>query len=198
MGRGWGVAGGLMVASALGVIVVSVWLIVTHGPITDVYRWPTITVFGRSVPQLVLLPALGVLDALIAVMIGGAVVHRAETTQRRPSGLARMSGGLGVLTLGMACGVILYILTAAPPPAPVATIAPPLDDATPAVADVADQAVQLTTDAAQAAAPEGMSMVSYILLAGMLTLLVVGLGWCFYRAIRASAAAKAEVQEPEV
>ncbi len=198
MGRGWGVAGGLMVASALGLIVVSVWMIVAHGPITDVERWPRITAFGLTMPELVLLPALGVIDALIAVIIGGAVVHRAETTDHRPSGLARMSGGLGVLSMGMACGVILYILTVAPPPTPVATIAPALDDAAPAAADVADQAAQLAAEASQAAAPEGMSTVSYIVLAGMLTLLVVGLGWCFYRALRAGAAAKAEPQEPEI
>jgi len=41
-----------------------------------------------------------------------------------------------------------------------------------------------------------LSLVSYIILAVMLALIVVGLGWCFYRAIRAAGAAAPE-QEAE-
>ena len=41
-----------------------------------------------------------------------------------------------------------------------------------------------------------LGIVSYLMLGGMLTVLVVGLGWCFYRALRA-AGSKAGPQVPE-
>ena len=44
---------------------------------------------------------------------------------------------------------------------------------------------QTPAAATSPAAPE-MTRVSYIVLAGMLALLVIGLGWCFYRALKAA------------
>ncbi len=226
LGRAGGAAGAHMVLVAMMLIVVTVWLIVAYGPITDRAQWPAVQICGLTVPKVAFLPAIAAGDALIAVLIGGFLVHRAETTARRPSGLARLSAGVGVLMLGMACGVILYTVipaaakppTAKPapeaqqaevdpyaglPPALAAALAeaadqdqaPEADQAQPPAADATPESQADGDDAPQLA--EGMSAVSYTVLAMMLTLLVGGLGWCFYRAIRASAAAKNGQQTQE-
>ena len=198
LGRAVGTAGTVLLLAAMAIIVMTVWQILAHGPITDTTKWATVELWGLTAPKLAILPAIAAVDALVAVLIGGLMVHRAEKTERRPSGLARVSAGVGVLLLGVACGVILYTLVALNPLADDNDqgLEAPLETA-PAAAEVI-AASSADTPAEQAG--EGMSAVSYIVLAMMLTLLVAGLGWCFYRAIRASAAAKngQQTQEAEM
>ncbi len=110
--------------------------------------------------------------ALAATVIGTIVVARAERMRYRPSAFARISAGLGVMEIGACAGLAMPML------------------------------ILLHRTAAEAApAPEAppqteMTWVSYAVLAGMLSLLVGGLGWCFYRAIKAAgAAAPAQLAE---
>ena len=109
------------------------------------------------------------LAALLALVLGAGAVHHGENHKKRPSGLARQAAGLGVIGLGSAIGVMLGMF------------------------------LRLNPTSVQAAeqATEHLQPMSYVVLAFMLTLLVGGLGWCFYRAIKAAGAAAAEEQLPE-
>lgn len=103
--------------------------------------------------------------ALVGLVLGVGVVRFGETRQRRPSGLARLAAGAGIMTLGCIGGIALSLLVtlhgrtgggAAQPASP-----PPAEPDT------------LTTEAS-------------VVLCVMLTILVVGLAWCFYRSVKAA------------
>jgi len=108
------------------------------------------------------------LFCIAAAVAGAVVVLRAERTRHRPSSFARISAGLGVMGVGACIGLLMPMLVL-----------------------IHDTVSEPQTAPAEAAAAE-MTPVSYVVLTAMLGLLVVGLGWCFYRAIRASGAAAAE------
>jgi NSS family neurotransmitter:Na+ symporter len=120
--------------------------------------------------------------ALLAVVIGCARVAWGERHQHRPSRLSRLSGGLGTLMLGAAGGVGLQLLLTWQ-----------------AAKEKAETATQPATGTAAGAAPvvRHLSGLSYVVLAVMVTLLVVGLAWCFYRAVKAAGGAQPEEQYPE-
>jgi len=99
------------------------------------------------------------LFALAGTVVGAVVVHRAERTQHRPTTWARISAGLGVMGVGAALGLLMPMLIA-----------------------IHQQAAG-PEEAATAPAAEITSL-SYVVLTAMLALLVIGLGWCFYRAIK--------------
>ena len=101
------------------------------------------------------------LAALAAVVLGSCGVAHAEKAGRRANPLARLSAGMGVVTLGGTSGVVLFILV---------------------------MLYQFGAGAATPAAAEAeqLSAMSYVVLVGMATILIGGLGWCFYRAIKAS------------
>ena len=111
-------------------------------------------------PVLTVLLCISALAALAAVVLGSRGVAHAEKSGRRANPLARLSAGMGVVTLGGTGGVVLFILVM--------------------LYQFGAEAAPLATEA------EHLSAVSYVVLAGMATILVGGLGWCFYRAIKAS------------
>ena len=219
LGRLVGGAGTLLALAAVTILCLTVAMIVINGaPLTDESTWPAVKLSELTMPKLTLFPVIAAADALIAMVVGGFLVHRAEKTQRRPSGLARLSGGVGVLTLGAACGVMLFMLVAVNPvdktnateETPTATSqdvragvtiteAATEADATGEHATAEAAASEAAPQEAATATEEGMSTVSYIMLASMLTVLVAGLGWCFYRAIKASVSTgEGEEQKAEV
>ena len=162
LGRRAGLIASALLVAGIVAIGCSAGGILADGPITSA-EWAKSVVFRLSVTNACWLPAAAAALALLAVIIGGATVHRAERTERRPSGLARLAGGVGTLALGSALGLLLYVVVVLNPIA-----SPP------------------GNDPAEAAAPaEELSGASLIVLSVMLSLLVVGLGWCFYKAIKA-------------
>ena len=142
--------------------------------------------------------------ALLATLIGAFGVGRAEKTRRRPSTLARTSAGIGVMSLGACVGTPDgHIPHNKPPRAGGRDIARSPGRNHPAGLGVGrgdnatgnHRAPEPTTAKTQPAAttgpssanePREMSWPSYLVLAVMVTLIVVGLLWCFYRAIKAS------------
>jgi len=132
---------------------------------------PAYPLFGYTLPRPTILAGIAAIFALLAVVVGGRVVHRAERTERRPSGLARMAAGWGVMAFGAAGGVLLTLAVFLNP------------------AKAAEAAVESASEVGGA---------SYVVLTVMLTLLVVGLGWCFYRAVKAISLRNAPTpQRPE-
>ena len=125
---------------------------------------------GWQVPRVIVVAGWGAALALLGVILGAAVVAFGERRSRRPSGLARFAAGLGLMTFGAAGGLVVGMMVITHGLAKVPVAAPPEQDA--------------------------LTAPSYIVLAMMAGLLVVGLGWCFHRAIRASGASAAE-QVPE-
>ncbi|MFP3937936.1 MAG: sodium-dependent transporter [Phycisphaerae bacterium] len=116
--------------------------------------------------------------ALVALIVGSAGVTWGEKHEHRPSRLSRLAGGLGTLMFGAAGGVGLQLVLA-------------WREAAAGAAQ--GQAVE---EAAEPAVRE-LTGVSYVVLAVMVTLLVFGLGWCFYRAVKAAGGTTPEEQYPE-
>jgi len=128
------------------------------------------TVGSYQVPQATLILCGGVALGLLAALIGSRAVVWSERNARRPSGLARLSAGLGVMVAGSGAGALLALLV-------------------------------LLNEFAGSTQPssgvEELGSASYVVLTSMATLLVVGLGWCFYRAIKAAGATEAPEQVSE-
>jgi len=162
LGRGIGVAGTVLVALAYAGIAVCFAL--ARGAIAD---------GGGRVPYalawLVVIALAPVsLLSLVATALGATVVARAEATGHRPSGFARTAAGLGVMGIGATVGLLIPLL-------------------------VFLHEIILPADTQPQASPvTEMTWVSYAVLAAMLTLLVGGLAWCFYRAAKAAGAGTAE------
>ena len=107
--------------------------------------------------------------ATSAVVLGAAAVVRSEGRDLPPSVPARLAGALGTIALGAGGGISLALWVL--------------------VAEIKQTSVKSTTE---------MTGEAHVIMAVMIGLLVVGLGWCFYRAIKAAgAAADAEPQLPE-
>ena len=159
LGRAVGVVGTVLAALAIGGIIACFALARSAllgggGHVPYAFAW-----------FVVILVAPVSLLALAATVMGAILVHRAEKTLHRPSAFARISAGLGVMSLGACIGLLVPML-------------------------VFLRGILLPASqpaAAEEAVPE-MTWVSYAVLSGMLALLVVGLGWCFYRAVTASGA----------
>jgi len=174
-GREAGVLATVLALQAITIMVVTVSLLLA-GVGDDHVR----VHFALKVPGIWHLPLAAAAFALAAIVAGGVAVSRAEKDGRRASGFSRLAAGTGTLTLGSAVGVALYCIVTLNPTA---------------------EAAEVATDAAAATEKpaEVLSLPSWIMLAAMIVMLVVGLGWCFYRAIRASAAAGApEPQRAEL
>lgn len=105
--------------------------------------------------------------ALVATVLGTRHVLRAERAELRPHWTARLAGGLGAVAVGLACGVAMALWVQA--------------------AGITERPVQAQTE---------LQLAAYVILALMLALIVGGLAWCFYRAIRA-AGTDAPEQLPE-
>ncbi|HDZ21740.1 hypothetical protein LCGC14_0285020 [marine sediment metagenome] len=130
------------------------------------------TFLGLNVATISLTPAIVAVLTVVVILLGGRTVSRAEKADRRPSSLARLSAGVGVLTLGSAFGLILYCLVALNPIA----------------------AATKTSETAPAA-PQELSAPGHVVLALMIAMLVIGLIWCFYRAIKAGKNGGRQVSE---
>ena len=135
--------------------------------------------------------------ALAGLALGSMIVGRGERRSLRPSGLGRWAAGWGIVLVGAAAaiGLSFYVLEAkmnAAPGVAADMAAKAAAEQAPAVVGQMPAAVEQAL-AAPATAAE-LSSMSYLVLAGMLTLLVGGLGWCFYRAVKAAGGA----EEPQV
>ncbi len=137
----------------------------------------------------------GAMCAGVLAVVGGAmIVAKAEGGRKRPSGFARFSAGGGVMVVGAVVGVMLAAAILPPrlekkhaavqlvmAETPVIATTQPAETATqPATAEADDQA-----PVAQPRTHE-LSTSSYLVLTAMIALLVVGLAWCFFRAIKSA------------
>jgi len=111
---------------------------------------------------------LGGVAALAALVLTGPMVLRLERKQIKASMVARLGAGIGVLGLGVCGGLGLAL----------------------AVIAAKFPAVETKYDAE-------LSGTSYVVLGVMLALIVVGLLWCFYRAIKAAGGASPPEQPAE-
>jgi NSS family neurotransmitter:Na+ symporter len=116
-------------------------------------------------------PIRGVLIAVIclsaaAAAIGAVSVTRAEKRGLKPSKSARMGGGLGVMAGGMGLGLMTALWVL--------------------VKGKSLKPMRHSTE---------MTAQAYVIMAVMLTILVVGLGWCFYKAMKASGGAETPQNE---
>jgi len=164
LGRGAGVLGTLLVTLALALIICAVRLMALHSAGFNELR-----LLGERMPAKCSLYTAAV-AALLATILGSAIVVKAESSERRPSGLARFAAGMGIMAFGASAGAVLHAFL----------LANPVEKA------AESKAVETELTAA-----------SYVVLTCMLTLLVVGLAWCFYRAIRATTSASAAAQTSE-
>ena len=162
MGRAVGVLGSLLVAAALAGVVWS-FAATRRLKIADAEHqgiasaMPFYDVVGYEVPQVTVALAGCLAASVLATLIGASVVTRAEKSRRRPSTWARSAAALGVLSIGACAGTLA--------------------------------SVALTLHKFKDAKIEKhgeLSIASYVMLTAVLGILVVGLGWCFYRAIRAA------------
>jgi len=169
-GRAVGIiAAGLVVAGLASVVRSFILVVRAHW---EVHQGLDILSGEPSLFQLAIIHGIaGAVLAGIAAAVASVVVVRAENSEKRPSGFSRIAGGLGVVVLGGAGGVMLSLAVLMNPQA---------------------------TAAGEAAKQEGeLVSSSYVVLAVMLALLVIGLGWCFYRAIKAGGNARGRQQVSE-
>jgi len=180
-GRTAGLVGCVFVAIGIGAVIVGFDLGMTANAagakgfeIADVI--PVYTILGCEVSLVVAALLVGLVASIVALALGALAVHRGERDARRPSGFARAAAALGVMSTGGAAGVLLSM----------AVLMHKLCEAGP-------------VSAAQAAEEaDSLSAPSYVVMAVMLALLVMGLGWCFYRAIKAAGRpAEQQEQRPE-
>jgi len=180
-GRGNGLVGCVFVAIGIAAAVVAFDLAMAANAadakgfeIADVM--PVFAIRGYEVPLVFAVLLVGLVASIVATVLGSAVVYLGERDARRPSGFARAAAALGVMSTGAVGGVLL------------------------AVGVLMNKLSESGTDAPAKAAEEAdfLSVPSYIVMAVMLGLLVIGLGWCFYRAIKAAGrSAERQAQMPE-
>ena len=104
----------------------------------------------------------------IAVVLGAIGVVSAERRQQRPHALDRAAGSLGAIGCGLGAGAAMALWVL--------------------VAKIQEK--QITTQ-------KEMEPLAYVVLGAMLALLIVGLAWCFYRALKAVGRANQHTQLPE-
>ena len=110
----------------------------------------------------------GALAGLLALLVGGLSVWQMERRLIKASMLTRLAAALGILTVGLAGGLVLTAWTMA----------------------TRFQIKPIVYN-------NELSGASYLILGGMLGLIVIGLLWCFYRAIRATSRPDEAPQLPE-
>jgi len=117
---------------------------------------------------IVVLLVLGGLAALVSLLLGGATVMRRQRRGESAHAASQLAASLGVVGLGICGGLALAFTTLK-----TRFVVKPM-----------------TYD-------HQLSGISYLVLGGMLGLIVIGLLWCFYRAIKAAAAEPGEEQLAE-
>jgi len=106
--------------------------------------------------------------AAVAVLLGTVRVVRAEKSHRRPRGMSRLTGALGTICLGLCAGLSL--------------------------------ALWVLRSGAQAGTVKHsphMQPMAYVILGLMLAALVVGVTWCFYRALTRNGSPGPDRPEPQ-
>ncbi|MBN1554563.1 MAG: sodium-dependent transporter [Phycisphaerae bacterium] len=112
---------------------------------------------------------VGVVLAVLATIFGVQAVNRAERHGAKPHWTAQLSGALGTLMSGAGAGLGLALYVLA--------------------AKIQAANVRHTTE---------LQTMAYVIMAVMIALLVGGIGWCLYRAVKAAAAEKADEQTAEI
>ena len=125
-------------------------------------------IWGLDVSVPVALAICAMVAAVAAVVFGSIATVRAERQGQKPHWSSQLAGIGGVLSLGGVLGISLALYVL--------------------WYKIDPKGVKHTTE---------MQPLAYVMLAVMLGILVVGLGWCFYRAIKAADRANPGKQRPE-
>ena len=128
---------------------------------------PVYEIWGGDVPLAIPVLIGAAVAGAVAIVLGSVAVVRAEKRLQTPSAMARLAGGGGTIAFGLAGGAAMALYVL--------------------LAKIDPGSVKHTKE---------MSVAAYIILAVMLGIIVVGLGWCFYRALKAAGRGAAE-QQPE-
>lgn len=164
--RSLGVAGLVMAVAALAGVAASIVLI-CRGDIPGWLGQFLTRLSPESVPILIWPPLLALVLAVGGLISGAMCVIGSELRSMRPSRLARGAAAISVMCVGAAAGLGLSVWMKS-----------------------------LSTAAHTTQYADTMSGWSYGVLVAMLALIVVGLGWCFYMALK-SAGREEPVQLPE-
>jgi NSS family neurotransmitter:Na+ symporter len=107
--------------------------------------------------------------AVLGVIAGVKATKQADTSEKKPHWTGQFAGAFGTLAFGGAGGLLLAFLT--------------MQGA------VTKQKVEHTSE---------LNVWAYVIMAVMLSILVLGLGWCFYRAMTAARSEAVEEQTSEL
>ncbi len=144
---------------------------VAKSAIADTDQAASLTVhLAYNIPLLVpiIVFALGLILSVVAMIFGARELAWADRRELHPHWKARCSGLLGTLSSGLHIGMLLALIVL--------------------VRKIDPGDIIVKTE---------MAEISWFILAGMFALLVVGLGWCFYRAIQAAGNDEVEEQLSE-
>ncbi len=167
-GRGVGVVGCVLLVAGLAVLGLAFYVAMEDRWLADrlMAAGTGFGQFGGWWRTSVLAGLGGGVLAAVAAVLGAGVVWRAENIERRPSGFARIAAGGGVMGVGAAGGLVLA--------------------ASVLLMKVRDAAAGTGAAAVRQLDRHHLTGWSYIMLAGMLAVLGVGLAACFYLAMRAA------------
>ncbi len=175
-GRGVGLLGTLMTIAGIVLVCLGFYIVTLAMQLDNAGNTREIildgmglkTVGGCEVPLGLIILAGGAICGLIGLILGAFVVRFGETHDHRPSGLARLAAGGGVITIGAAAGLALPMIM------------------------LTHRVINKIEAAPSVPRPEldSLTAPSYVVLAVMLSILVVGLSWCFLRAIKAAGSSK--------
>ncbi len=166
-GRGVGVFATILTVIALAGLILgfylsvqSIWAANDGKEIADIMQ--VYSILGYCVPLVILVLGVSLIAAFVALICGIFVVAFSEKNMHRPSGFVRFASGVGVMVIGCIGGLLLSLFVR-----------------------WNKLAATQSQETAKTAELDYLTTPSVIVLSGMLALLVVGLGWCFYRAIKA-------------
>ena len=179
-GRAVGVISILLGIASIGVMVWGFCLVLMADSLETFVTTNSFNILGEKINSGFFCALVAAVFALVSLLLGGLTVVILEARTIRTSMLTRLGAGLGTLSLGLAAGFGLAMFVA------VQRVIQPF-----LAAGIAKKAAERYDGE--------LSLAGYIIIAGMLGLITLGLGWCFYRAIRASAGkAEPEAQAAEM
>jgi len=123
--------------------------------------------WGIPAIVIVAVACIGMVCSLVAIVLGSIATVRAERHGRRPHWSAQIGGVSGTLGLGFGLGICMALYV-----------------------------LYYKIDAGAVAHTTKLKFMAYVIMAAMLGLIVVGLGWCFYRAIKAAGGAVPPTPQP--
>jgi hypothetical protein len=125
-------------------------------------------IWGLAVSIPVALAICAAVAAVAAVVFGSIATVRAERQGQKPHWSSQLAGIGGTLSFGGVLGICMALYVL--------------------WYKIDPKGVKHTTE---------MQPMAYVMMGVMLGILVFGLGWCFYRAIRAAGEKKPDEQKPE-